>query len=166
MATNDTMSRSRGWIAARAALFVAAIAALVGTATALAGPNRGPTLADLRQATVAFQDIAAAEAAGYGPFYICTDENSGKGAMGQHYVKGALVGDPAIDPLHPEAVMYEPKPGGGLKLVGVEYVVIQADWEAANGAGTTPSVFGQPLKLVGSPNRYGLPPFFQRHVWL
>jgi hypothetical protein len=97
---------------------------------------------------------------------MCTDnETPGVGAMGQHYVRGDLVGDPAIDPLRPEALMYAPQPGGGWRLVGLEYVVLQADWHAAFGA-ATPTVLGLPLKAVGAPNRYGLPPFYQRHVWL
>ena len=38
---------------------------------------------------------------------------------------GDLVGDGAINPLTPEALVYEPMPGGQLRLVGVEYVVVQ-----------------------------------------
>ena len=87
----------------------------------------------MRQATAAFHDIAAAEAAGYGPFYVCTDESGGAGAMGQHYVNGDLVGDPAIDPLHPEVLVYEPMPDGSLRLVGVEDVTLKSLWERRSG---------------------------------
>ncbi len=61
--------------------------------------------------------------------------------------------------------MNAPKPGGGWRLVGMEYVVLQADWHAAFGA-ATPTVLGRPLRAVGAGNRYGLPPFYQRHLWL
>jgi len=44
--------------------------------------------------------------------------------------------------------MNAPKPGGGWRLVGMEYVVLQADWHAAFGA-ATPTVLGQPLRAVG-----------------
>ena len=44
------------------------------------------------------------------------------GAMGVHYVKGALVGDGKINPRTPEAMVYEPR-HGRLRLVAVEYVV-------------------------------------------
>lgn len=124
----------------------------------------GKSLADVRAATAAFHDLDTAKAAGYGEFYICTDAE-GIGAMGQHYVNLDLVLDPAIDPLRPEALVYEPRKGGGYKLVGVEYVVFQADWIAAHGA-TVPTVLGMSLKPVGEPNRYGLPPFYQRHAWI
>jgi hypothetical protein len=142
-----------------------AIAAVLGTVS-VASAGRGASLADVRAATARFHDIGVATSAGYGPFYVCTDnETPGVGAMGQHYVRGDLVGDPRIDPLKPEALIYAPKPGGGWRLVGVEYVVIQADWHAAFGD-ATPTVLGKPLKAVSAPNRYGLPPFYQRHVWL
>ncbi len=41
--------------------------------------------------------------------------------MGQHYVKFELVGDPAIDPLQPEALVYEPQAGWHAQLVALEY---------------------------------------------
>ncbi len=131
---------------------------------ALAGSGAQANLAAVREATAAFHDLAAAKAAGYTPFYVCTDE-AGVGAMGQHYVNLGLVLDPAIDPLRPEALVYEPMPDGSLRFVAVEYVTFQAAWHDAFGPGT-PAVLGQNLKPVGEPNRYGLPPFFQRHVWL
>jgi len=150
----------------RLLLPLVAIVAVLGTAAAVSAEPGGTSLADVRAATAGFHDIDVAIADGYGEFYVCTDnETPGVGAMGQHYVKGDLVGDPAIDPLRPEALVYEPKPDGGWRLVGVEYVVLQADWHAAFGA-TTPTVMGLSLKAVDAPNRYGLPPFYQRHVWL
>jgi hypothetical protein len=133
-----------------------AVAALATSAQSDIGP--------VRQATAAFHDLSVAEAAGYVPFYLCTDED-GVGTMGQHFVNPELVGDPAIDPLHPEVLVYEPRINGGYKLVALEYVTFQDAWAAAFGT-TTPSVLGVELKAVAAPNRYGLPPFFQRHLWL
>jgi hypothetical protein len=141
---------------------VASLLAVVGSAIVL-GTGQG-SIAGVRAATAAFHDRAVAEAAGYGPFYVCTDENSGAGAMGQHYVNGALVGDPAINALTPEAVIYEPRRGGGYRLVGVEYVTFKAAWDASHSA--PPALFGRNFALVGAGNRYGLPPFYQLHVWL
>lgn len=131
---------------------------------ALAASGGQANLAAVRQATAAYHDVAAAEAAGYAPFYICTDQE-GVGAMGQHYVNLGLVLDPAIDPLKPEALVFEPLPDGGLRLVAVEYVTFQDAWAEAFGS-ATPRVLGQDLKPVGAGNRYSLPPFYQRHVWL
>jgi hypothetical protein len=135
---------------------------LLAVAT-LAAPGQSE-IAAVREATDQFHDLAAAEAAGYGPFYVCTDEE-GVGTMGQHYVNLGLVLDPAIDPLRPEALVYEPRSGGGYKLVAIEYVAFQDAWHAAFGA-EAPTVLGVDLKAVGDGNRYGLPPFYQRHLWL
>ena len=131
--------------------------------SALAAPGQSE-IAAVREATSEFHDLAVAEAAGYGPFYVCTDEE-GVGTMGQHYVNIDLVLDPAIDPLRPEALVYEPRIDGGYKLVAIEYVAFQDAWHDAFGA-ETPTVLGVDLKAVGAGNRYGLPPFYQRHLWL
>jgi hypothetical protein len=54
--------------------------------------------------------------------------------------------------------------GGKARLVGVEYIVIAEAWHTNNGLGT-PTVLGQLMNYVGSPNRYGLAPFYELHVW-
>jgi hypothetical protein len=139
----------------------ASLLAIIGASVAMGGGQR--SIAAVRAATAGFHDLAVAEAAGYGPFYVCTDHAS-LGTMGQHYVKGALVGDAAVDPLQPEALVYEPKKGGGYRLVGVEYVVFQEAWDAAHGS--PPSLFGRTFTLIEAGNRYGLPDFYELHVWL
>ena len=121
------------------------------------------SIAAVRAATAGFHDVATAEAAGYGPFYVCTDHAS-LGTMGQHYVKGALVGDAVVDPLQPEALVYEPKKGGGYRLVGVEYVVFKEAWDAVHSG--PPSLFGRNFTHIEAGNRYGLPDFYELHVWL
>jgi hypothetical protein len=153
--------KPRSMLAAAVALLAVPILA-VGAFAAGGGQSQ---LDAVRNATAAFHDIAAAEAAGYGPFYICTDENGGAGAMGQHYANIDLVLDPAIDPLRPEVLVYEPKPDGTYRLVGVEYVVFQDLWHDAFGAGT-PSVLGVDMKPIPAGNRYGLPDFYERHAWI
>ena len=151
----------------RARRVLGAIVALVGlpilAVAALAAPGQSD-IAAVRAATDEFHDISAAEAAGYGPFYVCTDEE-GVGTMGQHYVNLSLVLDPTIDPLRPEALVYEPRIGGGYKLVAVEYVTFQDAWHQAFGP-DGPTVLGVDLRAVAAGNRYGLPPFYQRHLWL
>lgn len=155
-------SRMRSLIATLSALLVVPVLA-VGAFAASGGQSQ---LDAVREATAAFHDVDAAIAAGYGPFYVCTDENGGAGAMGQHYVNGALVGDPAIDPLHPEVLVYEPMPDGSLRLVGVEYVTLKSLWEDAFGTTTKPTVLGVDLKPIAAGNRYGLPDFYERHAWI
>jgi hypothetical protein len=141
---------------------------VLGLTVAVAA-NGQASIADVRAATAKFHDVAAARAAGYAEFrdaagIACID--SPTGTMGIHYVKGSLVGDGVIDPLTPEALVYEPLPNGGLRLVALEYVEIQAVWHAAHGESSTPTVLGRSLRPVGAGNRYGLPPFFQRHAWI
>ena len=134
---------------------------LAGAVGAIAS---GDELAAVRAATARFHELSAAEHAGYGVFYVCTDQ-PGQGAMGQHYVNGGLVGDAVLDPAHPEAVIYEPQSDGSSKLVGVEWVVFKEKWEDA-GNTAAPKLFGKPLKLVPAPNRYGIPDFYQIHAWI
>jgi len=123
-------------------------------------------VAAVRAATLTFRDLEAAldPDVGYIPFYRCT-EQPGVGTMGQHFANLGLVGDPEVDPLRPEVLVYTPTRSGGYRLVAVEYVVFAADWEAAH-PGTTPSVLGQPMLFRAAGNRYGLPDFYELHVWL
>ncbi|MEP6759785.1 MAG: hypothetical protein ABJA93_00275 [Sporichthyaceae bacterium] len=123
-------------------------------------------LAVARAGTAAFHNIAAAT--GYGLFtdaagIACIDK-PGVGTMGVHYVKGALVGDGAVNAATPEALVYEPTKNGRLRLVAVEYVVFQADWDATHSS--PPSLFGQTFDDTGAENRYGLPPYYSLHAWI
>jgi hypothetical protein len=61
-------------------------------------------------------------------------------------------------------MVYEPTRSGGLRLVAVEYVVVKAAWDANHRS--RPALFGRRFDLTGSPNRYGLPPFYSLHAWV
>lgn len=152
--------RARALIGIASALLAVPLIAAATLATS--GGQAG--LAAVRNATAAFHDLEAAKDAGYAEFYVCTDD-ADEGAMGQHFVNIELVLKPEIDPLQPEALVYEPRRNGGYKLVGVEYVTFQAEWHAAFGK-TAPTVLGTNLKPMPAGNRYGLPPFYQRHAWI
>ena len=115
----------------------------------------------VRLATRPYLDVNAATAAGYQPAFGCIS-GPDHGAMGVHYINGGLVADGQIDGAHPEAMIYEPTKNG-MQLVGVEYIVDAATWMAHNSA--PPVLEGQGFQLVSSPNRYGLQPFFELHVW-
>jgi len=115
----------------------------------------------VRNATGQFTDVNAATAAGYQPLFGCVS-GPDQGAMGVHYINLALYADGTLDATKPEALIYEPS-NGGLTLVGVEYIVDAATWLAHNSA--PPMLEGQAFLLVNSPNRYGLPAFFELHVW-
>lgn len=117
---------------------------------------------DVRQATRPFLDVNNAGLAGYGPAFGCVT-GPDHGAMGIHYVNGALVGDGELDVMHPEALIYEPA-GDKRRLVGVEYIVDAATW-LRNHNKTPPTLDGQDFQFVGAPNRFNLAPFFELHVW-
>src|SRR5438477_10995879 len=84
----------------------------------------------VRDATRQFINVNAATAAGYQPFLGCVS-GPDHGAMGFHYVNGALVGDGVLDASRPEVLIYEAS-GGGLQLVGVEFVVLADAWLASH----------------------------------
>jgi hypothetical protein len=85
-----------------------------------------------------------------------------EGAMGVHFIKGGILFDGAINPQEPEALIYEVD-GSRARLVGVEYIVIAKQWHEHNPG--PPVILGQQAHLVGAPNRYGLDPFYELHVW-
>jgi len=118
-------------------------------------------VAKVRQATEPYQNVEDAEAAGYGQFLGCVSGPQG-GAMGVHYPNGNLVGDGMLDPMQPEVLIYEVK-NGQYSLVAVEYLVLFDDWNANNES--PPVLSGQVFNYVGSPNRYGMPAFYELHVW-
>lgn len=151
------------------ALLVAAVAVVAALAPAAAATAESGGLDSARAGTARYHRLDAAIGAGYS---LLTDaagiaciDNPGVGGMGVHYVNGDLVGDPQERADAPEALVYEPKANGRLRLVAVEYVVLEADWEAA-GNTAPPTLFGQQFELVESPNRYGLPPFYELHAWI
>lgn len=122
-----------------------------------------------RDATAAFHDAAAAEAAGYGPppdgpLHECIANLDGPGAMGFHYINGDLVGDAELDPMTPEALVYAPTADGGLELVALEYVVFAEAWDETNDM--APMLFDEMFMLVEEPNRYELPAFYALHAWV
>lgn len=120
-------------------------------------------VAQVRKATAAFHVMDRACAAGYAPFLGRTSE-PGEGAMGHHFVNGELISDTVVDALRPEALMFASGPQGKMRLVGVEYIVFQDAWDAENAS--PPSLFGEHFHLVPSPNRYGVPAFYELHAWV
>ena len=114
---------------------------------------RNPLAEKVRDVNARFADVNAATAEGYAPI-PCVSGVEG-GAMGIHYVNGALIEDGEIDLSKPEAVMYEPQADGTMQLVAVEYITTKGP---AN-------LDGHLFAFNGAPNRYGLPAFYELHVW-
>lgn len=112
------------------------------------------------KATHAAGVVALLSIAGWGWVLGCVSGPQ-EGAMGIHYVHGDLVADGQLDPQRPEALMYEPR-SGRLQLVGVEFIVLAHAWDAAHKQ--PPVLMGQVFNYNGSPNRYGIPAFYELHV--
>lgn len=160
-------------------VFVLATAALIlglpaaGAVGASTGPSErsghhGHTagLRNLRQLTAAHAGGPAApwtvqvfDVAGI----TCITDPGGSGDMGIHFVDGANLMDGQIDALAPEAIIYEPVDGGGLTVVGVEHIVLVDAWHAEHH--NVPILHGRTFTLVPAGNRYGLPAFYELHVW-
>jgi len=124
--------------------------------------NQSELVKVVREATARFKDVSRAEDEGYGLMFGCVS-GSDSGAMGMHFVNGALVGDDVVDPTRPEIVIYEPQPDGRLKLIGADFLVLKDVWDASHAA--PPQLMGQLFHLFDAPNRFGLPAFYTLHVW-
>ena len=124
---------------------------------------QAPLVAKVRSATRRYKDINVAVAEGWVPATPCVS-GPNDGAMGVHYVLPERVGDGVLRADQPEALIYEPLPGGRLRLVGVEFIVIAETWNTQN-PDAQPALEGHLLNLVAEPNRYRLPAFYELHVW-
>jgi hypothetical protein len=108
---------------------------------------------------------AVRQEAGWDLVTSCVSGNE-TGAMGIHIVNSSRTVTGKINPKAPAALIYEPQANGDLVLVGVEFIHDAATWAKLNPKGpATPSVDGHLMNLVDAPNRYGLPAFYEMHVW-
>jgi hypothetical protein len=123
------------------------------------GHGTSPLIEKVRQATAQFRDFDTARALYDGATPCVSGPN--EGAMGVHIVKTGILFDGAVEANEPEALIYEPMGGGYMRLVGVEYIVTAPEWAANHPDGSTPAVDGHLMNFVGTPNRYGLPAFYE-----
>lgn len=127
--------------------------AAVAAASPIGGAGNG-LLKELHAVASRFHSTKQAEIAGYAEDPFCV-EVPGLGGMGHHWVNQSLV-DPVFDPLNPEVVLYAPDKNGKMKLVAVEFIVINANQPA-------PTFDGQAFDVGGTP----IPaPHWSLHVWL
>jgi len=136
------------WAARLALLSLAAI----GNAGGALGGS-GSLVDRVRAANDRFKNVSVAVSEGYAPIPCASGADGG--AMGIHYVNAKLIDAATIDIKRPQAVMYEPMPDGKLALIAVEYITSKGP----------ASLEGQLFNFNGAPNRYGLGPFYQLHVW-
>lgn len=151
------------------------MALTVGVTSAFAhGSTHGAVndkLAAVRAATSRYHDLSVAKQHGYAILKdaagIACIANPPVGTMGVHYVNGDLVNAANagnINPNKPQALVYEPEEHGQMRLVAVEYVVFQQQWDATHHA--PPMLFGQHFMLTPVGNRFGLPAFYSLHAWI
>jgi hypothetical protein len=126
------------------------------------GP-RSPLVEKVRAATEQYRNINVAIGEGWVPATPCVS-GPNSGAMGVHMVLPSRVGDGQLRADQPEALIYEPLPNGRMRLVGVEFIVIQEHWDTQH-PNDQPKLDGHLLHLIGAPNRYRLPAFYEIHVW-
>ena len=131
-----------------------ALLPIVAASAVSAAENAGNPLVDhVRAANSRFKEVSVAVAEGYAPI-PCTSGIDG-GAMGVHYVNAAYLKDAVPDLKRPRAVMYEPLANGKMALIAVEYISFKGP----------ASLEGQLFSFTNAPNRYGLDPFYELHVW-
>jgi hypothetical protein len=125
---------------------------ILGSASA-ANSETIPLVDHVRAANSRFKDVKVAISEGYAPI-PCTSGIEG-GAMGVHYVNAQYLKDAVPDIKRPQAVMYEPQANGKMELIGVEYIAFKGP----------AALEDQLFSFIGAPNRYGLDPFYELHVW-
>lgn len=94
---------------------------------------------ELRSATVSFDDINNAIAAGWETDVSGCMEDPEQGGMGHHYGNLDFF-DGRQEISEPEALMYEPLENGELEFVGVEYII---PFDALPDTAEPPVLFGQ-----------------------
>jgi hypothetical protein len=148
---------------------VLVLLALVLPVLAAVGVAVGASAFDgAKSSTARFHDLEQAKAAGYTVKIIdlagieCIADPE-QGAMGVHMLKPSLLfNDGTIDAAEPELLVYERRNDGTLKLVALEYLVFQSEWEGEE----RPSLFGQEFDEVPADNRYGIPASWALHAWI
>jgi hypothetical protein len=156
------MSSSKGILRALCTLTV--LSSLVSLRIARANEEPTPLIDEVHDATARYTDINVALAEGFVTATPCVS-GPDTGAMGVHLVLPARINAGVLNPKMPEALIYEPMTNGAMRLVGVEFIVLASVWESNNPSGSVPSLNGNLLNYIAAPNRYGLPDFYELHVW-
>ena len=125
------------------------------------GSNFATTLDQLRANVSKFKDVDAAKSAGWKlvPGLDNCFDNPGVGGMGLHYINTDML-DTSVDPLSPEALVYQQSADGTLTLGAVEWIVPAANWDAEAHGWLLPEVLGHQLHLNKQLGVYVL------HAWI
>ena len=139
--------------AATTSAALALLSLFAAATTSAADGSNNPLAEHVRAANDRFKDVSVAVSEGYTPIPCASGVDGG--AMGVHYVNAKLLNEEVPDIKHPQAIMYEPLADGKMSLIAVEYIVSKGP----------ASLEGQLFNFNGAPNRYGLGPFYELHVW-
>ncbi len=131
---------------------------------AWANGDTTPLIDKVHDATARYVDINAAFAEGFVTATPCVS-GPDTGAMGVHLVLPSRLNAGVLNAAKPEALIYEPMANGSMRLVGVEFIVLASVWATNNPGGGVPALDGNLLNYIAAPNRYGLPAFYEMHVW-
>jgi hypothetical protein len=131
---------------------------------ARANEDTTPLIDKVHDATARYTDINVAIAEGWVAATPCVS-GPDTGAMGVHLVLSSRINAGVLKAEQPEALIYEPMANGAMRLVGVEFIVLASVWESNNPGGGVPALDGNLLNYIPAPNRYGLPAFYEMHVW-
>ena len=140
-----------------------ALVLLLAPLGATAGDRATPLIDKVRNATARYIDLNVALAEGFVPATPCVS-GPDTGAMGVHFVLPSRIKAGVLNAEQPEALIYEPMANGAMRLVGVEFIVLESVWAPKN-PGSVPALDGNLLNYIAAPNRYGLPAFYEIHVW-
>ena len=138
-------------------VLVAAVAAALVAAAAPALAAGQSDLAEARRGTASFHKVEKAEAAGYVSTLgsLGCFENPGVGGMGLHYLRPDLL-DGEVTAGEPEALVYEMRADGTLKLAGHEYLVPSELVDPSD----PPELFGHRF------HPHPVLPFWIMHAWV
>jgi hypothetical protein len=131
---------------------------------AQASEDTTPLIDEVHNATARYTDINLALAEGWVAATPCVS-GPDTGAMGVHLVLSSRINAGTLNAREPEALIYEPMTNGAMRLVGVEFIVLASVWTSHHPGGGVPALEGNLLNYIPAPNRYGLPAFYELHVW-
>ncbi len=170
-------------LAAPVTVTTSASAHTMGDGSTMNDSHRGPgAVVDLIRAAFASAPFLRFENAAGGGYVGKVADKAGitcitdlnvpsAGAMGVHFVNPGLIDlndDPTvndtIDASKPEVLVYEPDAAGHYRLVALEYLILQKEWDATHSS--PPSLFGHEFMFSDATNRFGLPAYYSLHAWI
>jgi hypothetical protein len=138
-----------------AAVLLASVGYVAACGDSPSEPGVPSEVQTLRTSLAPYSSLALAKNAGYSAAITDCMSNGDAGAMGIHWGNPALI-DGVADPMHPEALIYEPGSNGEASLVGVEFII---PFSVLPKTAPAPELFGQ---------KYSVNDVFQvwaLHVW-